>query len=72
MEEQTGILFKLPANENLFGLGILGVNSEATTPVLIGGDIGQIVFSLDDGLTWQRKNTSVTNEILAKTYGFHQ
>ena len=57
-------LIQTDANENLFGLGILGVNSEATTPVLVGGDVGQIVLSLDDGATWQRKNTSVTNEIL--------
>ncbi|MBK9097617.1 MAG: T9SS type A sorting domain-containing protein [bacterium] len=57
-------LIQTDANENLFGLGILGVNSEAATPVLIGGDVGQIVVSLDDGATWQRKNTSLTNEIL--------
>jgi photosystem II stability/assembly factor-like uncharacterized protein len=57
-------LIQTDANENLFGLGILGVNSEAATPVLIGGDVGQIVLSLDDGATWQKKNTSVTNEIL--------
>jgi photosystem II stability/assembly factor-like uncharacterized protein len=57
-------LTQTASSENLFGLGILGVNSEATTPVLVGGDIGQIVLSLDDGVTWQTKNSSVTNEIL--------
>ena len=57
-------LTQTSSTENLYGLGILGVNSEGTTPVLIGGDIGQIVLSVDDGVSWQTKNISATNEIL--------
>jgi photosystem II stability/assembly factor-like uncharacterized protein len=57
-------LIQTDATENLFGLGIQGVNSELSTPVLIGGDIGTILTSSDDGVSWQMRNSSVTNEIL--------
>lgn len=61
-------LIQTNAVENLYGLGILGVNSKVTTPVLIGGDIGNIVVSLDDGASWQSKSSSVTNEILQRCW----
>ncbi|NWG29216.1 MAG: hypothetical protein HXY48_11875, partial [Ignavibacteriaceae bacterium] len=61
-------LIQTTATENLYGLGILGVNSEATTPVLVGGDVGSIILSLDDGATWEMKNSSVTNEILQRLW----
>ena len=56
------------ATENLFGLGIQGVNSELATPVLIGGDVGTILTSSDDGASWQMRNSSVTNEILYRDW----
>jgi len=62
----TWDLTQTSATENLFGLGILGVNSEETTPVLIGGDVGTIVTSSDDGVSWQVRNSTVTNEILQR------
>jgi photosystem II stability/assembly factor-like uncharacterized protein len=61
-------LIQTAATENLFGLGILGVNSEATTPVLIGGDVGTIVMSLDDGASWELRSSSVSNEILHRLW----
>jgi photosystem II stability/assembly factor-like uncharacterized protein len=61
-------LIQTTASENLFGLGILGVNSEGATPVLIGGDVGTIVTSLDDGATWQLRSSSVSNEILHRLW----
>jgi photosystem II stability/assembly factor-like uncharacterized protein len=62
-------LIQTASTENLFGLGILGVNSATvTTPVLIGGDVGQIVVSLDDGATWDLKSSSVSNDIIHRLW----
>lgn len=61
-------LTQTSATKNLFGLGIPGVQSELTTPVLIGGDAGTIIQSLDDGATWQVIHYAASQEILQRIH----
>lgn len=58
-------LIQTGATKNLFGLGILGVQADRiTTPVLVGGDAGMIVYSLDDGTSWQTGHNAVSLDLL--------
>ena len=53
------------ATRNLFGLGILGVQAEGIAiPVLVGGDAGMIVYSLNDGTTWETGHNAVSLDLL--------
>ena len=60
------VLTQTPASVNLFSLAILGVSTDAATPVLIGGDIGTIIVSQDNGVSWQLKSESAANNILQR------
>ena len=59
-------LTQTSATKNLFGLGILNVLSEGNTPILIGGDIGTILYSSDLGTSWQARHSAVTQEQLLR------
>jgi photosystem II stability/assembly factor-like uncharacterized protein len=59
------------ATKNLYGLALLGVQSTQaegiSTPVLIGGDAGTIVSSLNDGVTWELVHVAASQEILLRS-----
>jgi photosystem II stability/assembly factor-like uncharacterized protein len=58
-------LIQTGATRNLFGLGLLGVQAEGiATPVLVGGDAGMIVYSLNDGATWETGHNAVSLDLL--------
>lgn len=60
-------LIQTAASRNLYGLGILGVQSYyLTTPVLVGGDAGTILISQDNGLTWNLLTNAVTFQQLQR------
>ncbi|MCX8105765.1 MAG: YCF48-related protein [Ignavibacterium album] len=60
-------LIQTAASRNLYGLGILGVQSYySTTPVLVGGDAGTILISQDNGITWNLKTNAVTFQQLQR------
>jgi photosystem II stability/assembly factor-like uncharacterized protein len=61
-------LTQTDATKNLYGLGLLGIQSSIATgiatPVLIGGDAGTIVMSMNDGATWELGHTATSQDLL--------
>ena len=59
-------LTQTDAIKNLYGLGLLGVQATegVASPVLIGGDAGTIITSLNDGATWEIGHTAASQDLL--------
>lgn len=61
-------LTQTDATKNLYGLGLLGIQSSIATviatPVLIGGDAGTIVMSMNDGATWELGHIATSQDLL--------
>lgn len=58
-------LTQTDATQNLFGLGLLDVQAEGiSTPVLIGGNAGTIIISMNDGATWELGHTAASQNLL--------